>query len=193
MSQPDNLGVGSDTKVTEWFQQQLLAALADPLFNVPKQFETWVVDRVAVSGLNIPIGQIVGFSGFTAQFDNVVAEAHTTSNVYADASVSGGAGPELDGLADGQYVLFFGGSGGGDFATNTTYHIAASVNGSTPTDDQSAEFASDRGNTSGAMIVIATLNNDGNNNVKCVYRSSDGTDRGNIRYRWLVALKFANA
>jgi hypothetical protein len=56
------LGIGgAGAEVTDWFQQQLLAALSDPLFNVPKAFETWMVDRVAVAGLNVSAGQIIGF------------------------------------------------------------------------------------------------------------------------------------
>lgn len=123
---------------------------------------------------------------------SVGSEVHTTSATYADPTVSGGAGPEISGLADGTYEVSFGGSGGGDFAANVTYHMGISINGSTPADDQSCEFASDRGNTSGAMTIIATLTNGGNNTLKAVYRSSDGTDRGNIRYRWLVALRLGN-
>lgn len=192
------LGVGKEqVQVTEWFQKQLLAALSDPLFNVSKAFETWIIDRVAFSGLNVPIGQIVGYSLAAGQaapkVDNVTAEAHTTSAVYAAPNVSGGAGPVLTDLSDGSYLVLFGGSGGGDFANNVTYHMGVSVNGSTPVDAESAEWGSDRGNTSGVMAVIAVLAAGGTSNVlTAVYRSSDGTDRGNVRYRWITAIKLAN-
>lgn len=53
---------GTQAQVTGWFQEQLLAALSDPLFNVPKAFETWMVDRVAFSGLSVSAGQIIGFN-----------------------------------------------------------------------------------------------------------------------------------
>lgn len=60
------LGIGgAAVEVTDWFQQQLLTALSDPLFNIPKAFETWMVDRVAMAGLNIPLGQVVGYGQTT--------------------------------------------------------------------------------------------------------------------------------
>lgn len=56
------LGVGaSQAEVTEWFQQQLLAALNDPLFNLPKSFLTYMTDYVASSGFNLPVGQVIGY------------------------------------------------------------------------------------------------------------------------------------
>jgi hypothetical protein len=162
------------------------------LFGVSSEFlgqlRTWLEQNPPTLSVN----SLLGYTNTVPQFANVALEAHTTSSTYADPSVSGGAGPTIDNLPDGKYVIQFGGSGGGDFAHNVTYHMGISVNGSTPTDDLSAEFASDRGNTSGMMVNLATLSAGGNNTIKAVYRSSDGTDRGNIRYRWIMAIRQSN-
>lgn len=48
--------------VPDWFWQYLRAALSQPMKAVPKPFETWMVDRPAVHGVNIPAGQILGFN-----------------------------------------------------------------------------------------------------------------------------------
>lgn len=147
----------------------------------------WIEQR----GLRTPITQIVGFAQFTAKTARIATEAHTTSSTYADPSVSGGAGPTISGLANGQYLILHGGSGAGTLASNVRYFQAVSVNGGTPVDADGCEFGQD-GNVSGATALTATLTG-GNNELKCVYRSSDGTDRGNVRNRWIVALRYGNS
>lgn len=153
------------------------------------QLRTWLEQNPPA----ISVDQIIGFNQTKPQIQTVAAEAHTTSAVYADPNVSGAAGPTITGLPDGVYLVLFGGSGGGDFAHSVTYHMGVSVNGVVPADDTtSAEWGSDRGNTSGIMANLVTLSNAGNNTLKAVYRSSDGTDRGNVRYRWIVAIRQSN-
>ena len=105
--------------------------------------------------------------------------------------MSGGTGPTLTGLTQGSYVVHFGGAGTGTLAANVRGFMAVSVNGSTRTDADACEFQQD-GHCSGARVVLAQLTIAGNmNTLKCVYRTSDGTDRCDVRQRWITAIRYS--
>jgi hypothetical protein len=150
-----------------------------------------IAQLLEIRGIRTPISQIVGYTQQTARSDSVVAEAHTTSSTYADPNVSGGAGPTLTGLMQGSYTVWFGGAGGGLLASNVVAFMAVSVNGSVPSnDDLSCEYQA-TGHVSGARVILAQLSSPGNTNtLKLLYRSSDGTDRCDVRRRWIVAIPY---
>lgn len=82
------LGLGqAGVEVTDWFREQLLAALSDPMFNVPKVFETWMVDKVAVAGLNIPAGQIIGLRSNTVTVYKKASGVLDVANSAAETDV----------------------------------------------------------------------------------------------------------
>lgn len=182
------LGLGSaQTQVTDWFKAQLLAALSDPLFNVPKTFETWVVDRVAVAGLSVPIGQIVGFSGFTVQEAPLVPTSQTTtSTVYTNLAT---AGPTVSGLSAGRYVIQFGAAAAAG-ASGELAFIAPSVNTGGSSDGDAA--------VSGTLTVTAisrTVVKDltlPNNQVTLAYRHSANTSAATFASRWMILIKTSN-
>lgn len=183
------LGIGgSQAAVTDWFQQQLLAALSDPLFNIPKAFETWIVDRVAVAGLSIPIGQILGFPERSAQFAGVAAHETTTSGTYDDLTT---AGPELTGLSDGQYIVLFGCWLGADTAGDAA-HMSIDINAAGADDSQSVIAPSTTVFFSG-MRAFTTNLSDVNNTLTAKYRNSTDGRTSEFQNRWLIALKSANA
>lgn len=184
------LGVGtSPDQVTDWFRQQLLAALADPLFNVPKPFETWLVDRVAVSGLNIPIGQIVGFGQTTPILASAGTEGTTASTTYDD--LDDVVGPQITGLPDGNYLVMFG--AGEAFRTNLSGNIIMSVadNDNTASDDNLC-MTSATDAVSIMRAAVFTLATGGDNKLIAKYRTSSASTTGNFLYRWLIAIKFSN-
>lgn len=186
-SKVNALGVGSSPKqVTDWFQQQLLAALADPLFNVPKAFETWMVDRVAISGLNVPIGQIVGFSQFTAQYDRVDTSETTTSTLYDDLST---VGPQIDGLPTGQYVLLYGTEANVSSSSDTAF-MSPNIGGVTPENT----FAAKTGSTAFTSIASASLATVDvpNTTIKMQYAISPAGTATFVT-RWLLIIRYANA
>ena len=167
-------------------------ALASPLQSIPKEFETWLVDRIAVLLPLIPIGQIVGFTQFTLQTATPVGTSlqTTTSTTYTNLSSSG---PELTGLPNGRYALFFGALSNVTSAGHVAY-MAPSVNGSTPSDDESAQSAVVSTAAAGvSRMVEVVLDGDGNNTVTMKYRSSIGSSSAGFNYRWLSALRIANA
>lgn len=182
------LGVGgSDVEVTDWFRSQLLAALADPMFNVPKDFLTWILDKVAVSGLNLPIGQIVGFSQFVIQeATEIGGNETTTSGSYTDLAT---VGPTLSGLPDGKYALFFGATVSSSSSGISAY-MGLELNGTGPT--TSTQLISSAAVPVQAMRVsVATLSS-GNNDVTVKYKTDLGVT-GTYGNRYLYALKIANA
>jgi hypothetical protein len=180
------------TEVPDWFQRYLRAALASPLFSVPKPFETWMIDRVATSGFDLPISQIVGFSQFTAQAAPTIGTSEsTTSTTFTDLAT---VGPSLTGLPDGEYVFFF----GAEADTATAGKIAAmalSINAAalgTPPIGDDCESRSDQ-LVSISRAVTATLSNGGNNSVVAKYATDDALAAAFFSSRWLIALRYANA
>jgi hypothetical protein len=178
---------GTQAEVTGWFQQQLLAALADPLFNIPKAFETWVVDRVAVAGLNIPIGQIVGFMQAAPQVADTVATGESTpSTSFTDLAT---VGPELTGLPDGQYLFLYGCRASNNSAGSLA-EMAIKVN-ATEAAATDAAASSTQVSMSVMRAAAKTLSNDGNNTVTARYQAN-AAGTATFRERWLIALKIAN-
>lgn len=174
-------------EVPDYFKTLFRACMNDPLLFVPKPFETWMVDRVAVSGLNLPIGQIIGFSQFTVQSDFVITSESTASLVYTNLAT---VGPTLTGIPDGQYLLAFGAQ---TSVTNDTASMSVSVNGVAASDNDSATIGT-TGAVGGNIVrfISSTLSTGGNNSVTVKYRTNNGTVVPFLR-RWLIALKYANA
>jgi len=115
-------------------------------------------------------------------------ESHFTSTSYGDPNVSGPAGPSLSSLPDGNYVLFFGGSGTMDAGGNGAY-MGISVNGGGITDDNACETQLVGTHTSLGRATTATLSS-GSNTLAAKYRSASGNDC-DFRYRYLVAIKYS--
>lgn len=137
----------------------------------------------------IPVGQILGFSAFTALVAPTIqpATAETTASaVYTNlASV----GPQLSGVPAGKYLLLFGCLAANSTGSGTSL-MALSVNGATPIDDESSGTAQTGGVTAVMMAVAKTLSQD-SNTIVAKYRSGAATAQF-IR-RWLIALKYSNA
>lgn len=170
-------------EVPDWFTRYLHASLKRPLFSVPKPFETWMIDRVASSGFDLPISQVIGFSQFTPQTAvRVNTSESTTSVTYVDLAT---VGPQLTGLPPGKYAVFFGAQAGGNSAIMTVQDNAVAA-----TDDDSILISLAAGSVSGAGYRDVNLTGD-SNSLKCVYRATAGT--ANFARRWLVAIRYANA
>lgn len=173
--------------VPEYFMRYLRAALAGPLFSVPKPFETWMIDRVATSGFDLPVSQIVGFSQNLPQYAFVGDRETTTSSTFTDLPH---AGPTLTGLPDGTYLVGYGARMiGGD--ANGGAWMSVSVNGAAAQDNDAALNTNAFAVTS-PNFVVKTLSNDGNNTLEAKYRR-DGTATADFSVRWMIALKQANA
>lgn len=178
------------SEVDPWFLTQLHAALKLPLFSVPKPFETWMIDKVASSGFDLPISQVVGFSQFTAQAASPVQTSEsTTSTSYADLAT---AGPSISGLADGAYVVFFGCVARNSSAsTGGTADMSVKVNATEASDNDYIRINHD-GNTSIGRAIVKTLDGGGNNTLTARYKKAgDGT--AFFEHRWMIALRYANA
>lgn len=92
-----NLPGNSQVEVADWFAAQLRAALSNPLLYIPKTFETWMNDRVAVSGLDIPIGQIVGYGKVTG----------IRGEIASDGTTAAGTGFTSSQTSTGVYVVTY--------------------------------------------------------------------------------------
>lgn len=154
-----------------------------------KDFLGYMVDYLALNQPQVPIGQVFGFSQYTAQLDQILtgATADTTSTSYTDLST---AGPTLTGLPDGQYLILFGAkikntTGAGNHSWMSFQPNATTALDADAIDVEVADFGAF------ARATLKTLSNDGNNTVTCKYRVGSGT--GRYGTCWIAALKYANA
>ena len=167
-------------------QRVFQAAAANPLM-LPADFMSYIVDYVQTSRLIIPIGQVFGFSGFTAQASDFIATSETTtSNTYTNLAT---VGPTLDGLAAGRYVIFLTSLSAIATAGGQAY-MSVSVNGAAASDTGSSQVWT---STFASVTVpsLVTLSNPGGNSLVAKYRSSNGST-ATFSNRQIFALKYAN-
>jgi hypothetical protein len=165
-------------------REEIRQYLQDPL-GFPEEYKGWLPEWITQAGIDIPIGQVIGFPGFTAQAATRISVSEGTGSAsYTDLAT---VGPTLTGLADGQYVVFFGAAA---VTTSGVCFMAIAENGAAASDSQSAQFATTTGGVSGAAAYLTTLAAAGNNSLEAKYRTTAGT--GTFNHRWLIALKYAN-
>ena len=165
--------------------QRVLVAVAKRPTLVPEGFWAQLIDQIQVSNLQIPVGQIFGFSQTPPQANKVETLQATTSTSYTDLTT---VGPELTGLPDGQYLVMYG-AWADLSATGPTMYLSPSYNSATPSDDDAAINSSDL-TQSIQMTMTKTLTNGGNNSIRVQYRTTGGT--ATYIHRWLVAWRVAN-
>lgn len=167
-------------------ERQLWQRFTGTPADITPEFKNWLKQFVLAEVVpEIPVYQLQGFGQFTAQSGYVGAEETTSSATYADLSTSG---PTITGLSPGSYILWYGASL--QAPTSNAMLASLSVNGSTPTDSDAVESQTDTNvSVSRAQIITFSL---ASNSVKLQYRVSGGSN-GAARYRFLIALKYANA
>lgn len=155
---------------------------------LPKDTIGYLVERIAIDGLQIPVSQLSGFTSFAAQ-SNVVgtgATETTTSTSYTNLAT---VGPTLTGLPDGLYVVLFG--AGMKISSGTGAAMSVQVNAATAVDADGCV-------TESTLLVpssrgfLATLNNAGNNTLTAKYKTYIVTETASFIRRWMIALKYQN-
>src|SRR3990167_8443773 len=97
---------------------------------LPKDTIGYLVERIAMDGLQIPVSQLSGFTSFTAQAAEIVTEETTTSLTYTDLAT---VGPTKTGLPDGLYLLIYGAAMASSAAGNAVY-VSVEVNAAAAAD-----------------------------------------------------------
>jgi hypothetical protein len=172
--------------IKEIIREELRAYLQDPL-GFPEEFKGWLPEWITQAGIDIPIGQVIGFTQFTAQAAPTIATAEsTTSTSFVDLTTPG---PTLTGLPDGVYLILFGAaasiSAPGDIAL-----MGVKVNATEAADADTTRTSVDQAE-SATRAIVKTLDGGGNNTLLARYRSGGGTAA--FRNRWLVAIRISNA
>jgi hypothetical protein len=166
-------------------REEIRQYLQDPL-GFPEEYKGWLPEWITQAGIDVPIGQVIGFSQFQVQAaPRINTSESTASTTYTNLAT---VGPTFTGLADGQYLIMFGAAA---LTTSGVALMAIELNGAAASDDNSAAFTTTASGVSGAAAFTTTLENGGNNSLLAKYRTTAGT--GTFAYRWLVALKYANA
>lgn len=176
----------SNTEPLTDFDRRVYASLAKGGQWLPKDFLTYLKERMTIDPALIPIGQVVGFTQFTAQTSTVLAGEATASATYVDL---GTVGPTVTGLADGRYLLIYG--AGAIKAASGSALMSVEVNGVAASNDDAVQIQNTTYVT-GTYAVAKTLDAGGLNTVVAKYASTAG---GSCEFnrRFLIALKYANA
>lgn len=167
--------------------QRVLAAASKNPNLIPPDFMAYVLDYIQVSRLQIPIGQVFGFSQFTARIaPDVLTQEATSSVTYTDLAT---VGPTLDGLPDGQYVILFGAAAVSNGA-GIGARVSFSLNGGAA-QDASSILVEDK-QASISRGIIQALHNGSGNMIQLKYRVGNVANIGTFQNRWLLALKYGN-
>ena len=174
---------GPEAFLTNEERKDLQRSLSYPE-DLPPKFKNWIQEYIAVNIPQIPISQIVGFSQFrviSAPF--IFASEITSLTAYTNL---GTIGPEISGLSDGQYVLWYGCAIDPSVAAEEGA-VSVSINDAAASDNDGAVVEGvNRVNVS--ISVLKTLSAGGNNKVTLKYKTLNGNSTAFAR-RWLIALK----
>lgn len=172
--------------MSETLQEQIRAEIIDFLRDptqYPEELKGWLPKYLEVYPPNLSISQVFGFSQFTAQIATSESEQSVTSTTFATFT----SAPSIGSLPNGNYVVLFGAAAeGDDAATGSIVHLAASVNGATPT--VYAESTLQGSYASVARGVLGSLSS-GANTVALVGLTTIAGHTSKLRDAWLMTLK----
>lgn len=175
-----------DLDLSEQELDLLRRLFGNPL-RFPKEYKTWLADYLALNIPDIPVSQLIGFTGFTVQVATRVNTSETTTSAtFTDLATTG---PQLTGLPDGQYM--FAAATSILSSTNQDTFAGVKINSTDPADADCAALIGASGALLTVTFVSATLDAGGNNTAKVVYRTAGGT--ATFARRQLIGLRFANA
>lgn len=165
--------------LTDAERKQITDYLSHPIL-FPADFKNWVSDYVGMNIPKISVNQIFGFELWSVKSADPVESSITLSN---SASYASSGGPTLTGLANGFYIVLWGGNVGSFISGDHEAMLGLSVNGATPT----VAAASDAGSFGMAALVDLTQGL-GSNTLEVKYKLNSSTSRS-VQERWLHALK----
>ena len=167
-------------------RDELRSYLQDPL-GFPEEFKGWLPEWITQVGIDLPISQVIGFSGFTFNVaPRVNTSEGTSSATYTNLTT---VGPQLTGLPDGQYFIIFGCTAGSGAARDLS--MSVKINATEAIDDDRLFLANTTTTLSNVSAISKTLAGGGNNTILSRYKTSSGA-AVQVSQRWLAALKFAN-
>lgn len=139
----------------------------------PDEFKTWLTDYVGTNIPMLPFSQLFGARINVARSGDYIptSEAGSSATSYVDLAT---IGPQLTNLADGSYLVMYGVSG--------RDRTSISVNGSTPSDDDSL-YGQEAGPQSSRQKIVSLKNNN-QNTIKLQYKGTR-----NFSKRWLTVVR----
>jgi len=155
---------------------------------LPNAFKQYIVEYLALNQPLVPVGQLVGFSQFTAQVAAAVdTQEQTNSTTYVNLTTTG---PTLTGLPDGQYLVLFGAAAEIDTATVNSARMSLEVNGVAAADTDMA-LSGSQFLVSVSRVVTKTFAA-GSNTITAKYRSTNAGTNAIFANRWMILLRYAN-
>jgi len=148
----------------------------------------YIVSAIEVSNLLIPISQIFGFTGYTANLAEVTTLETTTSTAYTDLATTG---PTLT-LGPGMYVVLVNAAMNNNTGTEQSF-MSHSANGAAAADANAARVGLSAGVTVASMAVSLVTLTGGTNTITAKYRSTNAAATATFLNRRIAAIKYANA
>lgn len=151
--------------------------------DLPKKFKSWILQHIAVNGLDIPVSQLHGFTGFQPRVATASDTTSTGNSAYTDLG-----GPELTDLESGTYLILhgFNSSNPSNPADPGIGLAAPSVNGAAASDTDAAMC---EGEFQSSMFYKLASLSEPNNSVKLMYRMQGGTGNRDFNRPFLIAIK----
>lgn len=164
----------------------LRKVFSSPL-DTPAEWKAWLVSYLEANPPQIPIGQVLGFSAFTASYAaQPLSSAITVANAW---QTLGNDGPTLSDMSKGKYVLLYGANY--DALGGATGYMGYCINGASVPNGflVEAPVQIERFLLMRADIIELPLDSDPNTITFKYQASQVGPSWAN---RWAMALKYAN-
>ncbi len=152
----------------------------------PEAFKDWISDWYAQNVPKLHVSQIFGFKLQSINIADDVAPVETIgSTAYGDLAT---VGPTLPNLANGFYVVMWGGMFGTTLNTDTAY-MSISADGDTPSGQREMLVSGSEiiSTSVGRLALVDFSSGDNNHTLAAKYKGNPTTS--NVGFRWLHALK----
>ncbi len=176
--------------MTEEDRKLLSKVLSKPL-QFPENFKGWLSDYIATNIPKLPISHIYGFKLEGVRIAPTITTFESTSSATFGNLAT--VGPQLTGVADGLYLVFYGAKTfTTDFALGTFSRMGIEVNGAAITSDNRIEQPQ-RGGIGESMSFMVRASNDHNNTFIAKYASDTAGEQVSFEKRWLVLFKVTDS
>lgn len=155
--------------------------------DIPAEWKAWLVSYLEANPPQIPIGQILGFAAFTANYvQQPLSSAITVANAW---QALGNPGPTLDQLDKGRYVLLYGANY--DAFGGATGYMGYCINGAAIPNGYlfNSPVQIERFLLMKADVIDLPLDSSPNTVTFKYQATQTGASFSN---RWALALKYAN-
>jgi hypothetical protein len=152
--------------------------------DLPREFKSWMLDYISTNGLEIPVSQLRGFTGFQPKIGLAADTSDTDSGTYVDVG-----GAELTDIGAGSYLFLFGYQRSDIVSGGGAGYMSPAFDGAGASDGAAAVTW---GSTLAGATYFTTHSFGSGTHTAKLYARTDSGARRDFAGSWIIALKMGN-